>query len=164
MFNRKEVNLLHDPYFRIIREEEQFVEIQSLNTGHCWNVFKNQFEKIHKIKLYHKHKQSDAYYHEHRICRNVVEAIKQIKAHDEYVLELAEKKKSDITDLKKSIRELKVYETSGYKYKPTPTITLKGQWLNELGFESGSQVRVKCEGGRLIITLENEVWDDIKTD
>lgn len=94
MFNRKEDNLLHDPYFRIIREEEQFVEIQSLNTGHCWNVFKNQFEKIHKIKLYHKHKQSDTYYHEHRICRNVAEAIEQIKAHDEYVLALAEKKKN----------------------------------------------------------------------
>lgn len=43
MFNRREVNMLHDPYFRIIREE-YFVEIQSLNTGHCWNVFKNQFE------------------------------------------------------------------------------------------------------------------------
>lgn len=58
----------------------------------------------------------------------------------------------------KEYRELKVVEQSGYKYKPTPTITLKGQWLNELGFESGSQVLVKCEGGRLIITLANEVW------
>ena len=64
----------------------------------------------------------------------------------------------------KEYRELKVVEQSGYKYKPTPTITLKGQWLNELGFESGSQVRVKCEGGRLIITLANEVMDDINID
>lgn len=60
----------------------------------------------------------------------------------------------------KEYRDLKVVEQSGYKYKPTPTITLKGQWLSELGFESGSQVRVKCEGGRLIITLANEVCDE----
>lgn len=158
MFNRKEVNLLHDPYFRIIREEEQFVEIQSLNTGHCWNVFKNQFEKIHKIKLYHKHKQSDAYYHEHRICRNVVEAIEQIKAHDDYVLEQAEKRNRRNTSVSEQfIRKLKVHETSGYNRKPTPTLLLKGKWLSTLGFEAGNQVSVKCENGRLIITLSNEI-------
>lgn len=57
----------------------------------------------------------------------------------------------------KEYRELKVVEQSGYKYKPTPTITLKGQWLEALGFEIGEKVNVKCEGGRLIITLANEV-------
>ena len=41
LFNRREVNMLHDPCSGVIREEEQFVEIQSLNTGHCWNIFKN---------------------------------------------------------------------------------------------------------------------------
>lgn len=60
----------------------------------------------------------------------------------------------------KEYRELKVVEQSGYKYKPTPTITLKGQWLNELGSESGSPVLVKCEGGRLIIILKNQVITD----
>ena len=35
---------------------------------------------------------------------------------------------------RKEYRELKVLEQSGYQYKPTPTITLKGQWLEELGF------------------------------
>ena len=33
----------------------------------------------------------------------------------------------------KKIRNMKVYEQSGYHYKSTPTIMLKGQWLNELG-------------------------------
>jgi hypothetical protein len=54
----------------------------------------------------------------------------------------------------KEYRELKVVEQSGYKYKPTPTITLKGQWLKELGFESGNQVLVKCENSKLIVTLK----------
>lgn len=52
----------------------------------------------------------------------------------------------------KEYRNIKVYEQSGYRYKLTPTITLKGQWLKELGFDIGDPVLVKCENGKLIIT------------
>ena len=58
----------------------------------------------------------------------------------------------------KKYRELKVYEASGYQYKRTPSIVLKGQWLSELGFDIGDQIEVKCEDGRLIITKANEIW------
>lgn len=34
-------------------------------------------------------------------------------------------------------RSIKVVSQSGYNYKATPTITLKGQWLKELGFDIG---------------------------
>ncbi len=51
-------------------------------------------------------------------------------------------------------RSLKVYEQSGYHYKPTPTIHLQGQWLKEIGFESGKFIRVNCEEGKLVITLD----------
>ena len=57
----------------------------------------------------------------------------------------------------KKYRELKVVEQSGYRYRPTPTIMLKGQWLKELGFEANKRVTVKCEGGKLTITLSNEI-------
>ena len=36
--------------------------------------------------------------------------------------------------MKKDVRKIKVYEQSGRNYKPTPTIMLKGLWLEELGF------------------------------
>lgn len=52
----------------------------------------------------------------------------------------------------KEYRNMKVYEISGYRYKPTPMIVLKGQWLQELGFNIGDPVMVKCEDGKLIIT------------
>ncbi len=52
----------------------------------------------------------------------------------------------------KEYRKMKVYEQSGYRYKSTPTIMLKGQWLKELGFESGDKIQVKCEEEKLIIT------------
>ena len=31
----------------------------------------------------------------------------------------------------KKFRNMKVYEQSGYQYKSTPAIMLKGQWLRE---------------------------------
>lgn len=57
----------------------------------------------------------------------------------------------------KEYRELKVYEQSGYQYKPTPTIILKGKWLEELGFGSGTPVVVKCQGGQLTIVPADEI-------
>ncbi len=53
--------------------------------------------------------------------------------------------------MKKDVRKIKVYEQSGYKYKPTPTITLKGQWLEALGFGAGTLLTVQCEEGKLVI-------------
>ena len=52
----------------------------------------------------------------------------------------------------KTTRNMKVLEQSGYKYKPTPAIMLKGQWLAEFGFDIATQVQVQCEEGRLVIT------------
>jgi len=60
----------------------------------------------------------------------------------------------------KEYREMKVYEQSGYNYQNTPTIVLKGKWLEELGFTMGEKVLVKCEGGRLTITKADEIWDE----
>ena len=49
MFTRKEKNMLYDPYFEMIRETEQFIEVRSANTGHCWSVFKNIYNAPRKI-------------------------------------------------------------------------------------------------------------------
>ena len=45
---------------------------------------------------------------------------------------------------KKNVRNMKVCGQSGYKYETVPAITLKGKWLEELGFHLGLAVR----GGR----------------
>ena len=52
----------------------------------------------------------------------------------------------------KEYRNMKVCEQSGYQYKPTPVITLKGNWLKECGFNMGTPIIVKCEGDKLTIT------------
>ena len=57
---------------------------------------------------------------------------------------------------KKNKRSIKVYGMSGYKYRTTPTIMLKGQWLADLGFDIGDYISVSCEDGRIIITPDVE--------
>lgn len=58
----------------------------------------------------------------------------------------------------KDRRPMKVYETSGYHYKPTPTIIMKGQWLEQFGFTVGEKIDVKCEEGKLTITKVESKW------
>lgn len=53
--------------------------------------------------------------------------------------------------IKDNDRKMKVYAQSGYRYKPTPTITLKGAWLEEWGFTISTPVIVQCEEGKLTI-------------
>ena len=51
----------------------------------------------------------------------------------------------------KQIRKLKVYnQGQGNKWN-IPTIILKGDWLEKLGFECGDIIEVKCENCKLII-------------
>ncbi len=53
-------------------------------------------------------------------------------------------------------RSIKVYGQSGYKYRETPMIMLKGMWLKEAGFDIGDYISVTCEDGRLVITPDVE--------
>ncbi len=53
-------------------------------------------------------------------------------------------------------RSVKVYGQSGYKYRETPTIMLKGLWLKEAGFDIGDYISVTCEDGKIIITQDAE--------
>ena len=57
---------------------------------------------------------------------------------------------------------MKVYGQSGYRYKSTPTIMLKGQWLRDLGFDEDTPITVRCEGGRLTITRADEIVTDFR--
>lgn len=53
-------------------------------------------------------------------------------------------------------RSMKVYSQNGRNYKATPTIILKGQWLEEMGFSIGDYISVSCENGKLVITPDTE--------
>ena len=53
-------------------------------------------------------------------------------------------------------RSVKVYGQSGYKYRETPTIMLKGLWLKEAGFDIGDYISVTCEDGKIVIIEDAE--------
>lgn len=57
---------------------------------------------------------------------------------------------------RKNYRELKVSSFVGYGYKSAPMLRIQGLWLEELGFNIGDPILVKCEDGKLIITLDRE--------
>lgn len=57
----------------------------------------------------------------------------------------------------KKERHMKVYGQSGYKYKETPTIIIKGAYLEALGFTTGTPIIVNCQGGKLTITIADEI-------
>ena len=56
----------------------------------------------------------------------------------------------------KKTRNMKVYGMSGYHYRSTPTIQLKGEWLKEIGFDIGDYISITCENGKLVITPDVE--------
>ena len=64
-------------------------------------------------------------------------------------------KRRNMRDKKK--HNLKVYGQSGYKYKETPTIILKGQWLKEAGFEIGNRVTLECDNGTIVIKADEDL-------
>ncbi len=86
MFTKKEIAQLTDPYFYVIRITENFYEVQSRNTGHCWLIMKTpQGSPKKPVVLYHKHRISD-YYHVQRELYTVSQALSTLKNHDSYVL------------------------------------------------------------------------------
>lgn len=53
---------------------------------------------------------------------------------------------------RKDFRELTVSEATNYGRRTASMLRIQGLWLQELGFNVGDPVLVKCEDGKLIIT------------
>ncbi len=81
------MSLITVNYFNIIKDVDEFLEIQSINTGHYWIIKKLPYFsfKLH-IQVYHKHSLKNPYYHKHSQHFNIEQAIHQIKEHDKYIL------------------------------------------------------------------------------
>ncbi len=85
MFTEKERALLTSPYFRLIRQTDDFYEIQSRCTRHCWIVQKLSYDR-YPVRIYHKHTKGTPYYHRHGHANTVLSAVRQIKSHDVWQL------------------------------------------------------------------------------
>lgn len=86
MFSKKELAFINLAYFNICRiiQEENLLEIQSINTKDYWIIKKiNFFEGKYPIILYHRHS-DQKYYHKHWQYYKVKQCVKAIKNHDSY--------------------------------------------------------------------------------
>lgn len=92
MFTQKELSFIYPHYFEKIRIQEDFIEIQFINTKHFWIIKKSLFKNILFVAIYHKHSAKIPYYHKHSKPNvsifSVEIAIKQIISHDNFVLNL----------------------------------------------------------------------------
>lgn len=86
MFTQKDIRLLEQPYFQVLRTTNDFYELLSKNTKHCWIISKSVLSDKRPVQLYHKHTLKTTYYHKHAHTCNVEHAIQLIKGHDDYVL------------------------------------------------------------------------------
>ena len=84
VFTVDELKLFFDPYFRRYAWERDYLEIQSLNTGHFWLLIKDPAAEI-PVKLLHKYSKNQPYHHQCGAA-SIYSAIRKIKKHDDYVL------------------------------------------------------------------------------
>ncbi|KFF61211.1 hypothetical protein IW01_21045 [Pectobacterium brasiliense] len=63
--------------------------------------------------------------------------------------------KIGLTEVKEPQRYYTVgYAPNGMKGNPPPPLTLKGRWLEDLGFNTGQSVIVTVERGKVVIETE----------
>ena len=86
MFTNKEKRNIDLKYFEMLKNTDDYIELMSRNTKHCWIIHKHKFDDAMKVYLYHKHKRNQPYYHRHWQTYSVKRAIDSIMSHDEYVL------------------------------------------------------------------------------
>ena len=84
MLTKKDLLLISPNYFVILKQTNYYVELLSKSTGHCWSIYKHGSPDKYPVWIYHKHNQTDQYYHLHRKKRSVEAAIKEIESHDKY--------------------------------------------------------------------------------
>lgn len=63
--------------------------------------------------------------------------------------------------VKKEYRDLVIGSKFTESNKVVPFIRMSGLWLEELGFQCGGYMRVKCENGQLIITPNYEKAEEV---
>lgn len=61
---------------------------------------------------------------------------------------------------RKDYRELTVSEATNYGRRTAPMLRIQGLWFQELGFNIGDPVLVKCEDGQIIITKDTAMQEE----
>ena len=89
MFDARQLQQVDPAYFNVIILDPYDVTIQSKNTGHYWIIHNSEYPSQGSCVIYHKHRYSHPY-HQHGRARSLRSALKQIRQHDDYQLNVRE--------------------------------------------------------------------------
>jgi len=90
MFSQQQLASIDRSYFEVILADPYDVTIRSKNTGHVWCLHNIGFPADDSLLLYHKHHISHPY-HTQRREHHFRSAIKTIKSHDDYQINVRNK-------------------------------------------------------------------------
>lgn len=83
MFTGREYKSIDRSYFRVLDREEDVIVLMSLNTGHCWHLYKPYSDRSDCI-IYHRHENQTEYHRHGDVMPSLSAAIKSIKKHDQF--------------------------------------------------------------------------------
>ena len=86
MFTGEEHQSIDRRYFRILEREEDIIVLKSINTGHCWHLYKPYNDRSDVI-IFHRH-ENQTEYHRHDSVASLKEALQQIMSHDQFQIEV----------------------------------------------------------------------------
>jgi hypothetical protein len=85
MFSKQELSLFQSPYFSNFSYFNGIIEVQSINTGHWWQIFKKDMPRSAMIVTLHKYNK-DSKYHKQCYVHTLSKAYRMIIGHDEYII------------------------------------------------------------------------------
>ena len=87
MFDESSLKKIDSGYFNIILMNDRDITIQSRNTGHYWYLHCTEYPTEQSLIIFHKHF-FKCPYHQHGRANTLNQAVRSIKGHDKYQLEV----------------------------------------------------------------------------
>lgn len=81
MFKKTELLLVNSVYFILLKLNSFCITLRSKNTGHFWHITVQEYGKVRRFELYHRHKETDEY-HLHGHAGSLEALLASIKQHN----------------------------------------------------------------------------------
>lgn len=87
MFDEISLKKIDAKYFNIILLDNKDIMLQSRNTGHYWYLHCTEYPEEQSLIIFHKHF-FRCPYHQHGKANTLNQAVRSIKEHDKFQLEV----------------------------------------------------------------------------
>lgn len=74
MFTGEDYQSIDRSYFRILDREESVIVLMSLNTGHCWHLYR-PYDNRSDVIIWHRHENQTEYHRQGKPVHSIKEAM-----------------------------------------------------------------------------------------